>query len=85
MRDLERLARARPGGAPERPIVVESPAQVEPMVDATACPLCESGLRLEEHRSETIGGARLRVASVRCARCGVRRALYFRLAETPLH
>src|SRR5262249_26798394 len=85
VRELERLARTRPGGAPERPIEVASPAQVDPMADATPCPLCEAGLRLEEHRAETVRGVRLRVAAMRCTRCGVRRALYFRLASSPLH
>jgi hypothetical protein len=55
------------------------------MVDAARCPLCGGGLHLDEHRAETIDGARLRVAAVRCAACGVRRSLHFRLASTPLH
>lgn len=83
--DLERLARHAAGGAPDRPIAVESPAQVEPIVEATACPLCEGSLRLEEHAAGTVDGARLRIAHVRCIGCGVARSLYFRLEPTTLN
>lgn len=79
MRDLEELARAVPGGSAARPLEVSSAAQVEPIASATACPLCQGGLLLEEHRADTIDGVRLRVTAVRCTTCGVRRSLYFRL------
>ena len=79
VRDLERLARLAPGGAPDRPLDVEAPSQVEPIAEATACPLCEGPLRLESHAAETHAGARLRVAHLRCTCCGVERARYFRL------
>jgi hypothetical protein len=79
LRDLERLATLAPGGTPDRPLELASPAQVEPVATATPCPLCEGRLLLEEHAAETHGGRRVRVARVRCATCGVRRALYFAL------
>ncbi len=82
VRDLERLAALAPGGAPERPIGVESPVQVELRAAAAACPLCEAPVRLVEHGAETVGGVRLRVARVRCTACGVARARWFRLTET---
>jgi len=85
VRDLERLARLAPGGAPDRPIVVESPTQVDPMAEATPCPLCDGPVRLTEHAAETHDGARLRVAHLRCASCGVARARYFRLAGHALN
>jgi hypothetical protein len=78
--DLERVARLAPGGAPDRPIDVEAPTQVEPIAEASACPLCQGTLRLENHAAETHDGARLRVAHTRCVDCGVERAFYFRLA-----
>ena len=77
--DLERLARLAPGGAPDRPIAIASPAQLEPMVQAMPCPLCQGALGLEEHAAETHDGTRLRVARLRCVECGVRREVYFRL------
>jgi hypothetical protein len=80
VQDLERLAILAPGGSPERPVELESPAQVEPVAGATPCPLCGETLALEEHAAETHAGRRLRVARVRCIGCGVRRALYFVLA-----
>ncbi len=80
--DLERLARLAPGGAPDRPLDVEAPTQVEPRAETTPCPLCQGALRLVEHAAETHDGARLRVAHVRCTSCGVARALYFRLGRS---
>lgn len=85
VRDLERLALRSTGGSPRRPIAVETPTQVEPISQGTSCPLCEGALRLEHHAAETHDGLRLRVAHVRCAQCGTRRALYFRLANSLPH
>jgi hypothetical protein len=84
-RDVERLARLAPGGAPDRPIPVEAPTQVEPIAAATPCPHCDGPLTMGNHAAETHGGVRLRVAHVRCASCGVARALYFRLVTSPFN
>lgn len=85
VKDLERLARLAPGGAPDRPLDVQAPSQVEPIAEAQACPLCDGILRLQNHAAETHDGKRLRVAHVRCTRCGVARAFYFRLAGSARH
>ena len=42
-------------------------------------------LKLEEHAAQEIDGIRLRVASVACTLCGVRRSIYFRLDEPMMH
>jgi hypothetical protein len=80
--DLERLARQAQGGAPDRPLDVEAPTQVEPIAEATSCPLCQGPLRMVEHAAETHEGRRLRVAHVRCTSCGIERSLYFRLTRS---
>jgi hypothetical protein len=85
VRDLERLARLQPGGTPERPLEIDSPARVEVIAASGACPLCEGPLRLAAHTAETVHGVRLRVAHVACTACGTGRALYFRLAGTLPH
>lgn len=85
VRDLERLARLEPGGAPERAIAIDSPAVVEVRALARPCPLCNGSLRVEDHTAEVIDGTRLRVAAVRCVMCGVRRSIYFRLDEPGIH
>jgi hypothetical protein len=85
VRDLEALARLEPGGAPDRPLLVDSPVVVDLRAVAKPCPLCEGPLRLEEHAATEIDGARLRVATVACTQCGARRSLYFRLDESLLH
>ena len=84
-RELERLAALEPGGAAERPIVVDSPAVIEMRAVARPCPLCEGSLKLEEHSATEIDGIRLRVAALACTSCGVRRKRYFRLAGPTLH
>ena len=85
VRDLERLAKLAPGGAPDRAIEIDTPPLVDLMAVAHPCPLCAGSLRLDEHAAETIEGVRLRVAHVTCTGCGVARAIYFRLRETALN
>jgi hypothetical protein len=75
----ERLANLEAGGAANRPITVQSASQIEPHALATACLRCDGPNRLEEHAAETIDGERLRVARKACARCGVRRVVWFRI------
>lgn len=84
-REIEALAALEEGGAPARPIAVDSVAVVEIRALARPCPLCGGPLRLEAHRAEVIDGVRLRVAAVTCPMCGVERAIYFRLAEPLAH
>jgi hypothetical protein len=84
-RDLDRLARLEPGGAPERPLPIASPAVVDVLAVAKPCPLCGGPLRLEDHAAVEIDGTRLRVASVACTLCRARRALYFRLSNPSIH
>jgi hypothetical protein len=79
-RNRERLATLEPGGSAERPVEVESASQIEPHALSTACARCEGPSRLEEHAAETVNGERLRVARLTCARCGARRAVWFRIA-----
>jgi hypothetical protein len=80
VQDLERLWQLSPGGAPDRPIPIESPAQVEPRAEATRCPLCERTMAVEAHEAVAFEGELLRVARLRCGDCGMRRAQYFRLS-----
>lgn len=83
-RDLERLAQLAPGGTPENPIEVRSPAQIEPLVARTACPLCEGTLRELDHRAR-IDRSALREVSARCSRCGIARTLFFLLRHPLPH
>lgn len=79
-KDLLRLAANEPGGSPQKPIAVTSPSEVEPHAASLPCPVCQSGVRVEEHTAEVIGGVRLRVARVVCTFCKTKRAVYFQLA-----
>ncbi|MBS2016067.1 MAG: hypothetical protein JST00_24515 [Deltaproteobacteria bacterium] len=78
-----KLAALEEGGAPTRPIEVESASVVEPHASSMPCAACgASGVRVEEHVAITVGEARLRVARVRCAQCSVKRDVFFRIGTT---
>lgn len=80
-----KLATLEVGGAPERPIDVESASTIEVHAQSTPCASCgEHGVRVEEHTAETIAERRLRVVKVKCPRCGVRRDVYYRIAAPML-
>jgi hypothetical protein len=85
-----KLAALESGGAPDRPIEVTSASTVEIHATSMPCVGCEAtSTQLEEHVATTVtveGGERrpLRVAHVRCPRCGVRRKVYFRIGTTLL-
>jgi hypothetical protein len=85
VRDLQRLAELEPGGSPQRPHVIDSPAVVEMRAIGNPCPLCGGPLKLDAHTAEVIDGVRLRVALVSCTLCGTDRPIYFRLDEPLVH
>jgi hypothetical protein len=79
------LAALEPGGAPDRPIDVESASTIEVNARSAPCASCgDRGLRVEEHTAETIGERRLRVVRVVCPRCGVSRDVYYRIGAMQL-
>lgn len=86
-----KLAALEPGGSPERPIEVTSASVVEVHAAGLPCAACGARTRVEEHavaaapsEREGAGASRtLRVARVRCSRCGLARDVYFRIG-TPL-
>ena len=83
--EREKLALAEPGGAPDRPLAVDSPAQVDVIAERTRCARCGESMRLERHDAAVVDGARLRVAHLVCVACGHARRVYFRLAPGLLH
>jgi rubredoxin len=70
-----------PGGDPGRAIEIDSPAVVERHAERWPCPVCRSAVRCTGHRVEHLAGRRLRVAEVRCPRCGFARDVFFVLRE----
>jgi ribosomal protein S27AE len=79
-RDREKLARLEAGGAPERPIDVDSASIIEPHALSMRCLRCDSASRLVDHTAETVGGTRLRAVRLSCGRCGAKRTVWFRIA-----
>jgi len=80
----QKLARLEPGGAAERPLVVESASVVEARASGEACLACGARVRVVDHSVETSAGQRLRVVRVRCLVCGSDRTFYFRIGATLL-
>lgn len=81
----DRLAELSAGGAPERPIVVETAALVEPMARASRCPRCDAAVRLEDHAARIVAGRALRVVQVSCVACGSTREMFFAIEPRVLH
>ncbi len=84
-RRKEKLAELSPGGAPERPLDVESASLVDPMARSATCLHCEGPLHLDEHAAVPFEGEMLRVARAHCPSCGARRELWFRIAPRVLN
>lgn len=81
----DRLAELSPGGAPERPIAVETAALVEPMARSSLCPRCDGAVRVEDHSARSDSGRTLRVVQVSCVSCGSTREVFFVIAPRVLH
>jgi hypothetical protein len=84
-RDLEALERTAAGGTPQRPLDVESAAQVDVVATQRPCPRCRVARRLDQHVARTVDGESLRVALISCPRCAARTELWFRLRPSRLH
>jgi hypothetical protein len=76
-----RLYDLEPGGLPERPIDVPTPALVEPKAKSLSCPRCDAFFVVDQHAAHTDGYGRLREAKLLCKACGERRSLWFRIVS----
>lgn len=79
LREREALAKQAAGGAPDRPIVLESASQVEPRAETIGCARCDAEVRVTAHEATVSDGIPLRVARVQCKACGAERPIWFRL------
>jgi hypothetical protein len=77
--DRLRLAALEEGGAPSRPIEVESASVIEITASSMPCVACGGRVRVEDHAARTIDDVPLRVVRVRCAACGRPRTFHFRV------
>jgi hypothetical protein len=73
----EKLALASAGGAPERPITVESASVIESIAEALGCARCDGEARVEEHAAER----GLRKVTTRCRACGSLRVVWVQIAS----
>ncbi len=76
----EELFRVEPGGAATRPIVVTSPAVIEPRASSLPCPGCGGEQRVAAHDAETLDGVLLRKVTLTCRQCGRSRHVWFRVS-----
>lgn len=76
-RDRARLAALEPGGSPGRPQAIVTAALVEVIARSLPCLACGGETHLEEH---AVDGA-LRVAVLRCRRCGAPRRHWFSIVQ----
>jgi hypothetical protein len=67
---IARLVGDRPGGAPDRPLRVGSPAEIEPRVEREPCPWCAGTIRVDAHEVEEHDDRLLRRVVGRCTACG---------------
>ncbi len=81
----EKLTRLEAGGSPARPREVTTASVIEGQARSAGCARgCEGESRIVEHTAETIDGARLRVLTTECPRCGRKRKIFFHLrTEAP--
>lgn len=79
-RERALLAEVEPGGSPERPRDVESPAQIDVIAERIECTTCGEALRLDQHAAREVDGVTLRAAELTCIGCGLPRTIWFRLA-----
>jgi hypothetical protein len=80
LEELAAAARELPGGTPQSAIVVVSSAQIEPHAAGMSCLVCEDGgLRVEQHRAETLEGIAVRTLDLSCGACDSPRTAYFRI------
>jgi hypothetical protein len=77
--DRLRLAALEEGGAPSRPIEVESASVIEVAAAASACVRCGGRVRVDDHAARSVDGVPLRIVRVRCNTCGHDRVLHYRI------
>lgn len=74
----ERASRALVGATPERPVPIQSAAQVEVLALEHRCFRCAAPMQLLSHEASTHHRG-LRIALLRCRGCGAQRSWYFQL------
>jgi predicted RNA-binding Zn-ribbon protein involved in translation (DUF1610 family) len=79
VRDREKLFLLEAGGSAARPIDVASSSVIDVKWRAMPCPQCGGSLVMVDERAED---AMHRSTDVRCAECGSKRTLYFRIVPT---
>jgi hypothetical protein len=73
----EKLSQLEAGGAPGRPIRVDSASVIELRAESMRCARCEGELKVEEHTAHVVDGLSVRRVDARCKHCGTRRTIWF--------
>jgi hypothetical protein len=67
------------------PIEIDSPARVEPRVQAMRCPECGGSLALQHQAVASDAHGLLREITAQCRACGAPRRVWFRVVRPPVH
>jgi hypothetical protein len=85
VREREKLVGLAPGGAPDRPIPIETPALIEGTARSMPCHQCGGEVGVDEHAVDRRDAELLRRVDTTCRRCHARRTVWFRLAPRLVH
>ena len=77
----EKLSRLEAGGAPDRPLRVESASVIELRAESLGCARCGGALRLREHTAHVVDGLALRRVDLDCRQCRAARTIWFVIAS----
>jgi len=75
-----KLAAFEVGFSPAKPVVVESPSQIEPHIRAMACPACAVALQFVDD----VAKPGVRLVHARCSQCARTFDIHFRLQSSLL-
>jgi hypothetical protein len=79
LEDAARYATERQGGGPDRPLCVESAAEIEPRMEREPCLWCNGSVHVEAHEVEEHEGVLLRRVAGKCGGCGRSLVTWFHL------
>jgi RNase P subunit RPR2 len=68
-----------------KPIEIDSPARVEPRVQAMQCPACGGSLALRHQAVASDERGLLREITTQCRACGAERRVWFRVVGPAVH
>ncbi len=79
LRDRDLNMRSQRGGAPDRPVLVDTASVIPGRAARFHCNQCNGALRFSDHMPVTSGDVRRRRVDAQCSLCGARRSIWFEI------